>query len=224
LLLVEGAWDLARQAPASRLGVHPDPQTKRTSDSRHAPDADRRLCHWRRCGRSRLWRFRLRPCCPEWLVDSTQSTTYLARILVLPSTSCSRIAPNMPNRTGRRELNDAGRTSVEPPLQILAESYLPRNQFQWLTFVLGQIAPSQITKAFRCLASHSEFFGDFNPNANPRSIRLLRIFKYLAVPGSLVSCCKYSLLPLCHGRGREFESRRPRHSFQEITGKDWLPQ
>jgi hypothetical protein len=52
-----------------------------------------------------------------------------------------------------------------------------------------------------------------NPNTNPRFIRLLRIFKYLAVPGSLVSCCKYSLLPLCYGRGREFESRRPRHFF-----------
>ncbi len=24
----------------------------------------------------------------------------------------------------------------------------------------------------------------------------------------------------CHGRGREFESRRPRHSFQGVTGRD----
>jgi len=24
------------------------------------------------------------------------------------------------------------------------------------------------------------------------------------------------MLPLCHGRGREFESRRPRHSFQKV--------
>ena len=24
----------------------------------------------------------------------------------------------------------------------------------------------------------------------------------------------------CHGRGREFESRRPRHSFQRVTGRD----
>jgi hypothetical protein len=36
-----------------------------------------------------------------------------------------------------------------------------------------------------------------------------RIYKYLAVPNSLVSCCKYLLLPLCHGRGREFESSPP---------------
>src|SRR5580700_10151962 len=56
----------------------------------------------------------------------------------------------------------------------------------------------------------------FNPNANPRFVRLLRITKYLAVPRSLVSCCKYLLLPLCHGRGREFESRRPRHSFSPV--------
>ena len=49
----------------------------------------------------------------------------------------------------------------------------------------------------------------FNPNFNPRSDRLRRIYKYLAVPRSLVSCCKCLLLPLCHDRGREFESRRP---------------
>jgi hypothetical protein len=54
---------------------------------------------------------------------------------------------------------------------------------------------------------------NFNPSPNPRSERLRRIYKYLAVPCSLVSYCKYLLLPLCHGRGREFESRRPRHSF-----------
>jgi hypothetical protein len=47
---------------------------------------------------------------------------------------------------------------------------------------------------------------------NPRSARLLRIIKYVAVPKSLGSCCKYLLFPLCHSRGREFESRRPRHS------------
>jgi hypothetical protein len=52
----------------------------------------------------------------------------------------------------------------------------------------------------------------FNPYSNPRFGRLRRICKYLAVPCSLVSCCKYLLLPLCHDRGREFESRRPRHS------------
>jgi tRNA U38,U39,U40 pseudouridine synthase TruA len=51
----------------------------------------------------------------------------------------------------------------------------------------------------------------FNPNFNPRSDRLRRIYKYLAVPRSLVSCCKCLLLPLCHDRGREFESR------QEVT-------
>jgi hypothetical protein len=26
--------------------------------------------------------------------------------------------------------------------------------------------------------------------------------------------------PRCHGRGREFESRRPRHSFQGVIGRD----
>ena len=38
---------------------------------------------------------------------------------------------------------------------------------------------------------HRRTCGIFNPNANPRSLRLLRIFKYLAVPGSLVSTCCY---------------------------------
>jgi hypothetical protein len=56
----------------------------------------------------------------------------------------------------------------------------------------------------------------FNPNANPRFVRLLRIIKYLAVPRSPVSYCKYLLFPLCHGRGREFESRRPRHIFNHL--------
>jgi len=46
-----------------------------------------------------------------------------------------------------------------------------------------------------------------NPNANPRSLQLLRIFNYLAVPSSLVSCYKYLLLPLCHGRGELWRSR-----------------
>src|SRR6267378_1798513 len=67
--------------------------------------------------------------------------------------------------------------------------------------------------------------GIFNPNANPRFARLLRIIKYLAVPRSPVSCCKYLLFPLCHGRGREFESRRPRHLFkhlQQTQKKIWV--
>jgi hypothetical protein len=38
----------------------------------------------------------------------------------------------------------------------------------------------------------------------------------LAVPSSPVSYCKYLLLPLCHGRGREFESRRPRHILKDL--------
>ena len=35
----------------------------------------------------------------------------------------------------------------------------------------------------------------FNPKANPRCVRLLRIIKYLAVPNSLVSCCEYLKYP-----------------------------
>jgi len=46
---------------------------------------------------------------------------------------------------------------------------------------------------------HRRTCGIFNPNANPRFVRLLRIIKYLAVARSLVSCCKYLLFPLCHG-------------------------
>jgi hypothetical protein len=46
---------------------------------------------------------------------------------------------------------------------------------------------------------HRRTCGIFNPNANPRCVRLLRIIKYLAVLRSLVSCCKYLLFPLCHG-------------------------
>jgi hypothetical protein len=67
-------------------------------------------------------------------------------------------------------------------------------------------------------------FEIFNPNANPRFVRLLRIIKYLAVPRTLVSYCKYLLLSLCHGRGREFESRRPRHSFQAVMRKECFPR
>src|SRR6266478_9434560 len=36
----------------------------------------------------------------------------------------------------------------------------------------------------------------FNPKANPRCVRLLGIIKYLAVPNSLGSCCKYLMSPL----------------------------
>ncbi len=36
----------------------------------------------------------------------------------------------------------------------------------------------------------------FNPNSNPRCVRLLGIIKYLAVPNSLGSCCKYLMSPL----------------------------
>lgn len=46
----------------------------------------------------------------------------------------------------------------------------------------------------------------FNPSSNPKSGRLARTYKYLAVPGGLVSCCKYLL-----------SRQRPRvrvHSFQ----------
>jgi len=35
----------------------------------------------------------------------------------------------------------------------------------------------------------------FNPKANPRCVRLLVIIKYLAVPNSLGSCCKYLMSP-----------------------------
>ena len=36
------------------------------------------------------------------------------------------------------------------------------------------------------------------------------------LPLSLASCCKYLLFPLCHGRGRDFESRRPRQLFPNV--------
>jgi hypothetical protein len=55
----------------------------------------------------------------------------------------------------------------------------------------------------------------FNPSSNPRSGRLARIYKYLAVPGGLVSCCKYLSSTRCHGRERALESRRPSHFFSE---------
>ncbi len=35
----------------------------------------------------------------------------------------------------------------------------------------------------------------FNPKANPRCVQPRRIIKYLAVPNSLVSCCKYLQSP-----------------------------
>ena|SRR5437879_7507576 len=46
-----------------------------------------------------------------------------------------------------------------------------------------------------CVLRHRRTCGIFNPNANPRFVRPLRIIKYLAVPRSLVSYCKYLLFP-----------------------------
>ena len=34
----------------------------------------------------------------------------------------------------------------------------------------------------------------------------------------------YQKILHCHGRGREFESRRPHHSFQRLTRTEWLPR
>ena len=53
-----------------------------------------------------------------------------------------------------------------------------------------------------------------NPTHSRRPlVRFSATYAAFGSPRSLVSCCK-----TCHGRGREFESRRPRHSFQ----KSWF--
>ena len=40
------------------------------------------------------------------------------------------------------------------------------------------------------------------------------------VPSDTRKFLKFQIKVLCHGRGREFESRRPRHSFQTLA-KNW---
>jgi hypothetical protein len=43
---------------------------------------------------------------------------------------------------------------------------------------------------------------------------------WFSVPVSVRKSLKFQVKVLCHGRGCEFESRRPRHSFQGVTGRD----
>jgi hypothetical protein len=98
-------------------------------------------------------------------------------------------------QTFRAGLNSPGDSHAgrQPPRRFISDNYL------------HDLEPSPVLSNL------------FNPSSNPRSGRLARIYKYLAVPGGLVSCCKYLSSTRCHGRGRGFESRRPRHSFQQHT-------
>jgi len=52
-----------------------------------------------------------------------------------------------------------------------------------------------------------------NPQPNPQFVVSCTSYGYFGSPRVLVSGCK-TYPGYCHGRGREFESRRPRHSFQ----------
>jgi hypothetical protein len=57
---------------------------------------------------------------------------------------------------------------------------------------------------------------EFNPQSNPQHAVSCAILNDLrGVWQSPQSCksLKNLTAPRCHGRGREFESRRPRHSF-----------
>jgi hypothetical protein len=55
-----------------------------------------------------------------------------------------------------------------------------------------------------------------DPQPNPQFGMSYMSSGYFGSPRGLVSCCKtYSRCP-CHGRGREFESRRPRQLFQGL--------
>jgi hypothetical protein len=58
---------------------------------------------------------------------------------------------------------------------------------------VAQLAPDSDSESSDIAEKASLFF---NPTCNPILTRLLRIIKYLAVPGSLVSYCKYLMLPL----------------------------
>jgi hypothetical protein len=52
-----------------------------------------------------------------------------------------------------------------------------------------------------------------NPQPNPQFVWSCKTCRYLGSPRVVLSCkteCGY-----CHGKGREFESRRPRHNLQE---------
>jgi hypothetical protein len=50
-----------------------------------------------------------------------------------------------------------------------------------------------------------------NPQPNPQNAMSCTTWAAFGSPRVLVSCCKTSPHCGCHGRGRGFESRRPRH-------------
>ena len=69
----------------------------------------------------------------------------------------------------------------------------------------------------RCQSVHSVGFGipTLESGNNPGTLRVpLRSLTCFCMPSNARKCLKFQIKVLCHGRGREFESRRPRHSFQ----------
>ena len=67
-------------------------------------------------------------------------------------------------------------------------------------------------------AIFTEKLSTHNPTHSSRPlVRFSATYAAFGSPRSLVSCCK--TYNRCHGRGREFESRRPRHSFQKSCTK-----
>ena len=87
-----------------------------------------------------------------------------------------------------------------------------------MRLVLPPFFPLQVLER-RCQSVHSFGFGIPTPDSRNNAGTLRVPFPFLlcfSVPSRACKFLKFHIKVLCHGRGRGFESRRPRHSFQAI--------